>query len=214
VPAAAGAVGRPRRLPAALLVAFLVLWAALAIAPRYRQDWLLENVLVLIGVPLAIWLHTRVRFSNASCIGLFAFLVLHEIGAHYTYSDVPVEAWGQALLGISPAELFGFQRNHYDRLLHFLYGLLVTPVFLELMDARLRAPPLWRWMLVITFVTSHSLLYELIEWAAALVFGGELGMAYLGTQGDVWDAHKDMALALLGSVITATWLCRPVRARA
>ena len=202
-----------QQLPTVLLGVFLLVWVALAIDPNYRQDWLLENLLVFIAVPLLVWMHRRRPFSPGTCIALFVFFVLHEVGAHYTYAEVPVEAWSQAALGLSPSEVLGLERNHYDRVVHFLYGLLVTPAALELMDARVRTTPWWRWMLLVTFVSSHSLLYELVEWAAALVFGGELQMAYLGTQGDVWDAQKDMALALLGSLITGTWLCRqPPRA--
>jgi putative membrane protein len=98
-------------------------------------------------------------------------------------------------------ELLGWERNHFDRLTHFCYGLLlaypIREVFLRVADVR----GFWGYFLPLDFTMSTSMLYELIEWAAAEVFGGELGMAYLGTQGDVWDAHKDMALASLGAVI-------------
>lgn len=196
------------RLPTALLLAFVVLWTALAISPRYRQDWLLENVPVFVAVPLLVWSYPRLRFSNAGYVGIFVFLVLHEVGAHYTYAEVPVDAWSERWLGATPGDLFGFERNHYDRLIHFAYGLLVTPACLELVDARAAPTRLWRPLLTLGFVASHSLLFELIEWAAAIVFGGELGVAYLGTQGDVWDAQKDMLMAVLGSVLSVGLLHR------
>ena len=79
---------------------------------------------------------------------------------------------------------------------------------LELIDARAPTTPLWSWILAVAFVSSHSVLYELVEWGAAAVFGGELGIAYLGAQGDAWDAQKDMLLALAGSAFTATLLSR------
>jgi putative membrane protein len=88
-------------------------------------------------------------------------------------------------------------------LVHFAYGLLVTPIWLEIL--RRGVPGLrgiWLWLLPLSFVMSHSMAYELVEWAAALCFGGDLGQAYLGTQGDVWDAHWDMFLATLGSALT------------
>jgi putative membrane protein len=198
-----------RRFPLLLLVVFAAVWVWLAIAPLYRQDWLLENVLVVVAVPLLVWSSSRLRLRNGSYVALFVFLLLHAVGAHYTYSEVPVDAWSRALFGVSPTEAFGFERNHYDRLVHFLYGLLVTPAALDIIDARASPTRLWRWMLAVGFVASHSVLYELVEWAAAVVFGGDLGVAYLGTQGDVWDAQKDMALALVGSVLAATLLSRP-----
>jgi putative membrane protein len=195
-----------RAVPAALLLAYGVVWGALAIAPKHRADWWLENVLVFVAIPLLVWSSSRLRLRNVSYVALFVFFVFHAIGSHYTYSEVPVDAWCQAWLGFSPDAAFGFERNHYDRLVHFLYGLLAIPAALDIVDARAPTTRLWRWLLAVGFVTSHSLLYELIEWGAAVVFGGDLRMAFLGTQGDIWDAQKDMALALLGSVIAATAL--------
>lgn len=198
-----------RRFPLLLLAVFLVIWGWLAIAPLYRQDWLLENVLVVVAVPVLVWSSSRLRLRDASYAALFVFFVFHAVGAHYTYSEVPVDAWSRALFGVPLSEALGFERNHYDRFVHFLYGLLVTPAVLDVIDARASTTRLWRWMLAVGFVASHSVLYELVEWAAALVFGGDLGVAYLGTQGDPWDAQKDMGLALLGSVVAATILWQP-----
>jgi putative membrane protein len=200
-----------RAVPAALLVAYGVVWGALAIAPKHRADWWLENVLVFVAIPLLVWSSSRLRLRDRSYVALFVFFVFHAIGSHYTYSEVPIDAWCQAWFGFSPDAAFGFERNHYDRLVHFLYGLLAIPAALDIVDARAPTTRLWRWLLAVGFVTSHSLLYELIEWGAAVVFGGDLRMAFLGTQGDVWDAQKDMALALLGSVIAATALSFPRR---
>lgn len=186
------------RYPLALLVAFVAIFTVLAIAPWYRQDWLLENVIVFVAVPLFALTCGRLRFSNLAYTCLFAFLVLHEIGAHYTYSEVPWRDW-IAALGIKAGATPG--RNHYDRFVHFCYGLLVLPVAWELFSARANPRGLWRWLMPLLFVVSHSVIYELIEWFAAATFGGDLGMAYLGTQGDAWDAQKDMALAAAGAVV-------------
>jgi len=188
--------------PALLLGAFSVIFVVLGIAPHYRQDWLLENLLVLIAVPVLVATRHRMRFSNLAYGCLFVFLSLHEIGAHYTYSLVPYDEWFQALTGGSLDAALGFQRNHYDRLIHFLYGLLVTPAAAELFGRYARYPRTWAVLFPLLFVASHSVIYELVEWAAAVVFGGDLGQAYLGTQGDVWDAQKDMALAMLGATIS------------
>jgi putative membrane protein len=199
---------RPRRglerspsYPAALLALFLLWSAALALHPNNRADWLLENALVLLALPLLALAARHGRLSNTAWTLVFAFLALHEVGAHYTYSLVPYDEWVQALTGRSLQARLGWQRNHYDRLLHFLYGLLLTLPFDELLRARTPLRGAWRYILPVSFVMSHSLLYELVEWLAAAVLGGDLGQAYLGTQGDVWDAHRDMALASLGSML-------------
>jgi putative membrane protein len=185
------------RYPLALLVAFVAIFAVLAIAPWYRQDWLLENVIVFIAVPLFVLTCRRLRFSDLAYSCLFIFLVLHEIGAHYTYSEVPWRDW-VAVLGHEAGAAAG--RNHYDRLVHFSYGLLMLPIAWELFAARAAPRGLWRWLMPLLFVLSHSVIYELVEWLAAELFGGDLGMAYLGTQGDPWDAQKDMAMATAGAV--------------
>lgn len=201
-----------RRLPLVLIGIYALYWAALAIAPRFRQDWLLENLLVIIAAPLLVLLYRRVQLSNAACFALFAFFCLHALGAHYTYSEVPYDTWAQSLVGRSVDESFGFERNQFDRLVHFLYGLLITPAAIALLDARAPQQGIWRWLLPWLFMVSHATIYELIEMVAALAFGGELGQAYLGTQGDVWDAQKDSALAAIGAAI-AVLVCRWPRAQ-
>ena len=185
------------RYPLALLVTFLAIFAALGVAPSYRQDWLLENLLVLVAVPGLVLAYRRLRFSNLAYTCLFVFFVLHEIGAHYTYSEVPWRDWLAALTG---TEATAAGRNHYDRFVHFAYGLLLMPAAVELIEARMSPRGLWRWLMPLLFVMSHSVIYEMIEWLAAVLFGGDLGVAYLGTQGDEWDAQKDMALATAGAV--------------
>jgi putative membrane protein len=185
-------------------VAFGVLAVALGVAPKHRADWVLENVLVLVFLGAAALAHRRLPLSRLSWTLVFVFLCLHELGAHYTYSEVPYDEWCRALFGWTLSERFGFARNHFDRLVHFSYGLLlaypVREVFLRVGDAK----GFFGYFLPLDLTMSTSMLYELFEWAAAEVFGGELGAAYLGTQGDVWDAHKDMALASLGALIAMT----------
>lgn len=188
----------------ALLAIYLLWWMALAIAPWYREDWLLENVLVFVLVPLVVAVHRRL--SNTAISALFIFLLLHAVGAHYTYAQVPYDAWSESLFGHSISSLLGLERNHFDRLVHFLYGLLITPTAIELIDSRVTQRGLWRYLVPFTFMASHAALYEIIEWLAATWFGGDLGVAYLGTQGDVWDAQKDSALAILGALIAVLWI--------
>ena len=192
--------------PLLLLTVFLVVAVALGIAPHYRQDWLLENVLVMLAVPVLVLGFRRLRFSDASYAALFVFLVLHEVGAHYTYAEVPWDRWFAALSGFSLHDALGLSRNPFDRAIHFAYGLLLTPAVVELVAARTVSPGAWRWIVPVSMVTASSALFELFEWAAAVWFGGDLGVAYLGTQGDPWDAQQDMLLALLGSVVAVTVL--------
>lgn len=184
------------RWPLVLLAAYAALWIALAIDPVFRQDWLLENLIVLVALPLLVLTARRFRFSDFAYACLFVFFVFHAVGAHYTYSLVPYADWWQALGG-APIE----GRNHYDRLVHFLYGLLVTPAAVELFARYGSYPRPWQFLFPWMFMAGHSVVYELIEYAAAIVFGGDLGQAYLGTQGDVWDGQKDMVLALAGTTV-------------
>ncbi len=185
-----------------LLALFLLLWTALAFNPHSRSDWMLENVLLLLGVAVLVALYRRAPLSCTSYTMLFLFLCLHTIGAHYTYSEVPYDAWFKTLTGTTLNELMGWQRNYYDRLVHFSYGLLlalpVREVFMHFTGIR----GFLSYFLPLDLTMSTSMLYELIEWGAAEVFGGDLGAAFLGSQGDVWDAQKDMALASLGALIT------------
>ena len=188
-------------LPVFLLLAFLVIAGLLAIHPLYPRDWALENLIVLVTLPVLVYGYHHLRFSNVSYFALFVLYVAHEVGAHYTYAEVPFDLWTIKLFGFSITEFFWFSRNHYDRLVHFLYGFLVTPAVVELLAARTQPRGVWRWILPVSFVLSHAALYELLEWAAALQVGGDLGQAYLGTQGDPWDAHQDILLALIGSMV-------------
>jgi len=175
---------------------------ALGIAPYDRSDWLLENSLAAGAVLLLVVTWRVFPLSKLSYSLIFVFLVLHEIGAHYTYSEVPYDEWFRALTGHTLNGVLGLERNHYDRLVHFCYGLLLAypmrELFVRIADAR----GFWGYMLPLDLVMSTSMVYELIEWGAAEAFGGDLGVAYLGTQGDPWDAHKDMLLATCGAVLT------------
>ena len=177
------------------------LWVPLAFQPFDRSDWWLENVLLFAGVALLVATHRVFPLSKVSYTTLFVFLCLHTIGAHYTYAEVPYdEAW-RNLTGHSLNAALGWERNNFDRVVHFSYGLLlaypIREVFLRIASVR----GFWGYFLPLDLTLSTSALYELIEWGAALVVGGDLGQAYLGTQGDEWDAHKDMALASLGALI-------------
>ena len=191
-----------------MVVWLLIYWVAMSFNPFNRFDWLLENLLVFIyGALLAATYH-RFAFSNLS-YGLFTlFLTLHLTGAHYTYAETPFGFWLMEWLDLS--------RNHFDRIVHFAYGLLCAYPLYELLRRLARTSLHWSGFLAITLVIGFSGFYEVIEMLVAEIVSPELGEAYLGTQGDSWDAQKDMGLALLGAItaiaITLAWP-RPVKTK-
>lgn len=166
-------------------------WAAWA--PLDRSTWLLESVLVFVAVGLLAATHRRFVFSNVSYVLLFVFLVLHSVGSHYTYSEVPVGAWAR--------DHFDLTRNHYDRVVHFAFGLLVAYPFRELALRVVHAHRAWSYVLPVFATIAMSSGYEILEWGAARIVDPDVGVAYVGAQGDVWDGQKDMALALSGAVL-------------
>jgi len=184
-----------------LCAIFAAVFVALGIAPHDRQTWLLENALVALTCVVAFLLRGHFTPSRRAAVLLLVFLCLHEVGAHYSYSKVPYDRWFEALTGTGLNELLGFERNHFDRLLHFGAGLWLTRLLRELLSTFSRLSELGARIGALAAVMSASMVYELIEWGAAAIFSDGLGAAYLGTQGDSWDAHKDMALASLGSLL-------------
>jgi putative membrane protein len=183
-----------RRYPYALLGLFGVVLAVSAIKPWDVKDWFLENALTAVFVGILVLSRKRLPLSNVSYTLIFVYLCFHVLGSHYSYSKVP--------LGAAASEFFGWHRNHYDRFVHFLFGLLIAYPIRELFLRVAGVRGFWGYYLPLDVTMSFSMLYELVEWGAAAAFGGELGAAYLGTQGDEWDAHKDMALATVGAVIS------------
>lgn len=190
-----------RRFLLVLAVLLAIQFVVLAISPHDRKDWLLENALVVIFTGALFFSYRKLTLSRISYLLIFLFLSLHLVGAHYTYSEVPYDAWFMGLTGHTFNELVGWERNNFDRVVHFCYGLLLAYPIREVFLRVVRLKGFWGYLFPLDITMSTSMLYELIEWGAAAVFGGELGQAYLGTQGDIWDAHKDMALASLGALI-------------
>jgi putative membrane protein len=182
-------------------VLFGIFWVALAIAPVSRSDWALENMMTLVGVGLLVALARNRTLSDASIVLGLAFLSLHVIGAHYTYSLVPYDDWSKQFFGTTVSELTHATRNEYDRLVHFSFGVLLAMPCHDWLVRSGRATSRNAWWITLLIAMSASHLYELIEWGAAETFGGELGAAYVGTQGDEWDAQKDMALATVGTFV-------------
>lgn len=188
----AGAPLPRNRLVQGLLAWYLLFWIWMAISPVDRGDWLLENILAVAAVALLFVTARRFQFSNLSYILITLFLTVHAIGAHYTYAKVPFGFWLQDLLNAG--------RNPFDRLVHFAYGLLLAYPIREVLVRLAGVRGLWSYFLPVSATLAQSGLFELIEAVAASIVSPELGTAYLGTQGDEWDAQKDMAAALTGAI--------------
>jgi len=171
---------------------YIVVWIIMAIDPKYPADWLLENILVFLFFPFIVIMDIRHRYSATAIFLLLIFASLHSLGSHYTYAEM------EHFDVIS--KFFGFERNHFDRVVHFLFGLLVFRILFEMITYGISSLKTALFF-TLTTVISISTIYEMLEWIAAVTFHPELGMAFLGTQGDIWDAHKDTLAAMVGALI-------------
>lgn len=201
-------ITRPyRRYLVILFAAFAAWWIAWAIAPKYPQDWWLENIVTGFTVAVLAVTARWFVFSPTAYTLAVVFTAIHTMAAHYTYSEVPLDAWVRTLTGRTAREWFGWERNHFDRVVHFLYGLLLLWPYREaFFHVATPRHSFWGYLLPYSFILSTSLGYEMLEWLAATVLGGELGMAFLGTQGDVWDAHWDLLAATFGALLATGFL--------
>lgn len=168
-------------------------WIAAAINPVDRAAWLLENMLLAAAVIWVIATYRKWRLSAASYILIFAFFVMHVLGAHYTYSETPAGVWLQMI--------FDTERNHYDRAVHFFFGLLLVSPFRDQVECATRLSARAAWGVSVLIITALSTAYELVEWLTAEIVSPDNAAAFLGTQGDVFDAQKDMGLAILGAFL-------------
>ncbi len=185
-------------------IALLVIGGALltvsGVSPHDRITWVLETFPIFLAVPLVIATGKHFPLTPLAYRLIFVHALVLMLGGHYTYAQVPVGFWIQDLLGLS--------RNHYDRLGHFVQGFVPAVIARELLiRTSLLAPGKWLFVLVAAVCLAISAGYELIEWAAALVFG-ETADAFLGTQGDEWDTQWDMFLALVGAIVSQILLAR------
>jgi putative membrane protein len=195
-----------RNRPLQLMIAvYALVWIGLAIEPLDRSDWLLENLLVFVFVGLLVWTYPRFQFSNFSYFLFLIFLVLHTYGAHYTYAKTEFGFWLR--------DTFELSRNPYDRIVHFAFGLLLTFPMRELAQRLLELRRFWSYLIPLMAALSMSSGYEQIEAWVARIVSPELGTAYLGTQGDEWDAQKDMDRAMTGALICLGLIWLGERAR-
>jgi len=168
-------------------------WLIMAIAPLDRFDWFLENLLVFAFVGLLAATYRVFPLSDLSYTLIAVFMGLHAVGAHYTYAESPVGFWFQ--------DAWGLERNHYDRVVHFLFGLLFSYPLREVVKRGTGAAGLWCYALGLVSVLSLSSVYEILEWIVAEIVDPDAAFAFLGTQGDVFDAQKDSALAAAGAIL-------------
>jgi len=180
----------------AFLVLFFGVWISTLTGTSDINNWFLENTLTFLFVVFLFVTFKKFQFSDLSYLLMFVYLCLHVYGAKYTYAENPFGYWLMEALDLS--------RNHYDRIVHFSFGFLLAYPMRELFLSWLKYPAWVSWALPIEITLSVSGLYELIEWAVADVFFKAQGDAYLGTQGDIWDAQKDMFLATLGAILATT----------
>ena len=189
-----------RREPLVLLVVALVLLVVSAIGPKDRFTWWLEVAPILLAVPVLLLTALRFPLTPLAYRLIFVHALILMLGGHYTYAEVPLGFWVRDLLGLA--------RNHYDRLGHVAQGFVPAILVREVL--RRKTPIVsrgWLFFLVTCVVLAISAAYELVEWVAA-VTTGSAAMAFLGTQGDVWDTQWDMFLALCGAIAAQLLLSR------
>jgi len=192
--------------PHILAVFLTVFFIILGIDPFNRTLWMVEGTAVILVFSLLVITFHKFRFSNASYTMMSAWIILHTIGGHYSFSHVPFDFI---------TNLFDFQRDNFDRLAHFSVGLYAFSIT-ELLLRKKWANTVISSSFGFTFIMSVAAIYEIIEWAYAAIFGGDTGIAFLGSQGDVWDAQKDMLLDGLGAIFALIlfWVIKPFKMKA
>ena len=185
--------------PAALLVIFTVFWVLLAFTPSSRTVWLAENVLTILLVGFLITTYQRFRFSNTSYLLIFVFLILHTLVSYYTYTKMPLFEWLRTSYDLS--------RNHYDRLVHFFFGLTFYFPLREFVSRKLKINCIWSYLIPFLIIVSFKAIYEILEYLAVVVSHDTIiGTSFLGMQGDQWDAQNDVLAGTLGAGLSWVWL--------
>ena len=186
-----------------VLSLLLIVIIIASIDPLEYASYGLHQIGTAIMLVFLFYCLKKVGLSFGSFALYIGFLLIHVLGAHYLYSYVPYNEWILNTFHFDLNQTMGWSRNMYDRLVHFAYGLLLYPFFLRLFQVWLpELPAKVLFILVVQFVMASSLVYEWIEWLIAIGLSPEEAENYNGQQGDVWDAHKDMWIATLGSIIT------------
>jgi len=178
------------------ILVFIIVWANSFIGTTDVANWMLENLLVFIFLGFLLVTFRKHQFSDLSYLLICVYLCLHVYGSKYTYAENPFGFWLQ--------DQFDWSRNHYDRIIHFGFGFLLAYPMREMFLSWLKFPRWVSWLLPIEITLSISAFYELVEWGVADLFFPAQGDAYLGTQGDIWDAQKDVFLAFVGALVATS----------
>jgi putative membrane protein len=186
-----------------LLVLLAGVMVLSCIGAPYPREMCLQHSPTVFMIGFLPWFKRRFPISRTGFTCLVLFMLIHTLGARYIYSYVPYDEWGQRLLGFRPGEYFDFRRNHYDRFVHFCFGLLWTLPVWEVLRHHFKQSRKAALYFAVEFIMAASMFYELFEWGLTMVLAPNDANAYNGQQGDMWDAQKDMALAMVGSVVTA-----------
>jgi len=175
------------------LAIFFVCWAMTFINTPDRKNWFTENTLTAIFICSMVFTYKKFKFSDLSYTLFFVYILLHIYGAEYTYAENPFGYWLKDAMQLN--------RNYYDRIVHFSFGFMLAYPMRDYFKNYMQWPDWVCWVLPVEITMSFSAAYELIEWLVADVFYPEEGVAYLGSQGDIWDAQKDMGIAFAGAIL-------------
>lgn len=183
--------------PYILAISFFIFFILLGISPVDRAVWIVE-VVPIVAIYLAlVFTFKKFQFTNTSYTLMLVWLVWHTIGGHYTFANVPFDFI---------TNLFDFQRNHFDRVGHFSIGFFAYPMA-EFLLRKKYANLIVTLVFSLFFIMSIACSYEIIEWAYAVLDGGDTGIEFLGSQGDIWDAQKDMLADTLGAITSLLLFC-------
>ena len=195
-----------RRIKIGSLILYFLVLIITCIHPIYPDEMYLQHTITLLVVGFLIYSTIKNNLSIKSFLLIAGFMIFHIIGARWIYSYTPYDQWINSLTGFSINTYFGFQRNQYDRLIHFLFGLMMIIPLREIYSGWFNCPGRTAILLAFLSILSLSMIYEVFEWSISIFLSPEDVEAYNGQQGDYWDAQKDMALALLGAIVMILFL--------
>jgi putative membrane protein len=184
--------------PIIIYAVFAILWLSFYFAATDVKDWWIENILVIIFIVLLFFTRNKIRFSNPALFLVFAFLFLHVYGAKMAYTKNELGAFLQ--------NTYHLQRNPYDRIVHFSFGFLLLYPFVELMKTRLLNKENFIYLFANMAILCLATIFELIEWGVSVFTDKITGETYVATQGDPWDAQKDIILAAVGAFLFTMFL--------
>ena len=184
-----------------VLVVFIILLCISCIKPVYPSEMFLQHFITVIMIVILAIIIENNSLSDRSFTLIVAFLALHIIGARWIYSYVPYKEWIEAVAGKSLSGLLSSGRNNYDRFVHLMFGFMILYPLREIYVKWFRAPEKFAGILAFLSILGISLVYEVFEWGLTLVLSPQDAEDYNGQQGDMWDAQKDMALAMAGALL-------------